>query len=36
MILKTIDWDLSIDRYKEVIYEEVKYDSPSTIIEAIY
>lgn len=26
------DWDLSINRYKETVYEEVKYDSPNDII----
>ncbi len=26
------DWDLSINRYKEIVYEEVKYDSPTEII----
>jgi type I restriction enzyme M protein len=30
--IKNNDWDLSINRYKEVIYEEVEYDSPSKII----
>jgi type I restriction enzyme M protein len=29
------DWDLSINRYKEVVYEEVKYAKPSTIINDI-
>lgn len=29
------DWDLSINRYKEVVYEEVTYDSPATIIQDI-
>jgi len=29
------DWDLSINRYKEIVYEEVKYDSPNKIIEDI-
>jgi type I restriction enzyme M protein len=29
------DWDLSINRYKEIIYEEIKYDSPSKILERI-
>jgi len=33
--IKNNDWDLSINRYKEVIYEEVEYDSPSKIIEDI-
>lgn len=26
------DWDLSINRYKEIIYEEIKYDAPKDII----
>ena len=30
--IKANDWDLSINRYKEIIYEEVKYDPPATII----
>ncbi|MFT7109653.1 MAG: type I restriction enzyme M protein [Psychrobacter glaciei] len=30
--IKNNDWDLSINRYKEVVYEEVEYDSPSKII----
>jgi len=25
--LKAYDWDLSINRYKEIVYEEVKYDA---------
>jgi len=29
------EWDLSINRYKEIIYEEVKYDPPKEIIKAI-
>jgi type I restriction enzyme M protein len=33
-ILKN-DWDLSINRYKEVIYEEVKYDEPQVILQRI-
>lgn len=28
-------YDLSINRYKEAVYEEVKYDSPQTILAAI-
>jgi type I restriction enzyme M protein len=28
-------WDLSINRYKEIEYEEVEYDPPEVIIEAI-
>ena len=30
--IKENDWDLSINRYKEIVYEEVKYDSPAKII----
>ncbi|WP_282087963.1 type I restriction-modification system subunit M [Aquimarina algiphila] len=26
------DWDLSIKRYKEIVYKEMEYDSPSDII----
>lgn len=33
--IKDNDWDLSISRYKEIIYEEIKYDSPKDIIKAI-
>lgn len=33
--LKENDWDLSINRYKEIEYEEVKYDAPETIIAEI-
>jgi len=29
------DWDLSINRYKEIIYEEVEYAAPGEIIEEI-
>ncbi len=29
------DWDLSINRYKEIVYEEVQYDPPKDIIKAI-
>jgi type I restriction enzyme M protein len=29
------DWDLSINRYKEVVYEQVQYASPKTIIQEI-
>jgi type I restriction enzyme M protein len=29
------DWDLSINRYKEVVYEEVSYAAPSDILESI-
>ena len=30
--IKANDWDLSINRYKEIVYEEIKYDPPKTII----
>jgi type I restriction enzyme M protein len=33
--IKKNDWDLSINRYKEIVYEEVEYDSPSEIITEI-
>jgi len=33
--IKANDWDLSINRYKEVVYDEVTYDKPSTIIQDI-
>ncbi len=26
------DYDLSINRYREIVYEEIEYDSPSKII----
>jgi len=29
------DWDLSINRYKEIVYEEIVYDPPSVIINEI-
>jgi type I restriction enzyme M protein len=29
------DWDLSINRYKEVVYDEVNYAQPVTIISDI-
>ena len=29
---KVNNWDLSINRYKEVVYEEVVYAKPSVII----
>ena len=29
------NWDLSINRYKEIVYEEVKYDAPKVILERI-
>ena len=30
--IKSNDWDLSINRYKEIVYEEVEYDPPVKII----
>jgi type I restriction enzyme M protein len=33
--IKTNNWDLSINRYKEVIHEEVSYEKPAAIIKAI-
>jgi type I restriction enzyme M protein len=33
--IKDNDWDLSINRYKEIVYEEVEYDSPAEIIAEI-
>jgi len=33
--IKTNDWDLSINRYKEVVYEEIEYAPPSEIIKDI-
>lgn len=33
--IKENEWDLSINRYKEIVYEEIKYASPSKIIEDI-
>ncbi|GAA4281955.1 type I restriction-modification system subunit M [Gaetbulibacter aestuarii] len=29
------DWDLSINRYKEIVYEEIEYEAPKDIIKAI-
>lgn len=33
--IKENDWDLSINRYKEIVYQEVEYDDPGEIIERI-
>jgi type I restriction enzyme M protein len=33
--IKDNDWDLSINRYKEIIYEEIEYAVPSEIIKDI-
>lgn len=30
--IKENDWDLSINRYKEIVYEEIQYDPPEKII----
>ena len=29
------DYDLSINRYKEIVYDEVEYDAPQVIIAKI-
>lgn len=34
--IKANDWDLSINRYKEIVYEEIEYDPPGAIIEVIH
>jgi len=33
--IKTNDYDLSINRYKEIVYEEIHYDAPGDIISDI-
>ena len=33
--IKENDWDLSINRYKEIVYEEIEYASPEEIIKEI-
>jgi type I restriction enzyme M protein len=33
--IKENDWDLSINRYKEIVYEEVEYDAPNVILDKI-
>ncbi|WP_282015930.1 type I restriction-modification system subunit M [Marinifilum flexuosum] len=33
--IKNNDWDLSVNRYKEIIYEEISYDVPADIIAEI-
>lgn len=33
--IKANDWDLSINKYKEIVYEEVKYDKPQVILNRI-
>jgi len=29
------DWDLSINRYKEIVYEEIEYEAPSELLQQI-
>jgi len=33
--IKSNDWDLSINRYKEIVYEEVEYEHPDVILDKI-
>jgi type I restriction enzyme M protein len=33
--IKESDWDLSINRYKKMVHEEVVYDAPVEIIDRI-
>ncbi len=33
--IKSNDWDLSINKYKEIVYEEVKYVKPEVILDRI-
>jgi type I restriction enzyme M protein len=33
--IKENDWDLSINRYKEIVYEEIEYAAPTAIIQEI-
>lgn len=33
--IKNNEWNLSINRYKEMVYEEIEYDAPSDIIKEI-
>jgi type I restriction enzyme M protein len=33
--IKENDWDLSINRYKEIVYEEIEYAAPTAIIKEI-
>lgn len=33
--IKENDWDLSINRYKEIVYQEVEYDALAIIINRI-
>jgi type I restriction enzyme M protein len=33
--IKENDWDLSINRYKQIVYDEVEYDRPVVILERV-
>ncbi len=33
--IKSNDYDLSINRYKEIVYEEVEYDAPAVILDRV-
>lgn len=33
--IKENGYDLSLNRYKEIVYEEVKYDPPAVILERV-
>mgnify|MGYP000321003213 CR=1 FL=1 len=33
--IKANDWDLSMNRYKEIVYDEIEYAAPSEIIHDI-
>ena len=33
--IKNNEWDLSINRYKEIVYEEIEYDAPADIIKKL-
>lgn len=33
--IKDNDYDLSVNRYKEVVYEAVEYDSPKVILKRL-
>jgi len=33
--IRAADYDLSINRYRETVYEEVKYDAPKTILKRL-
>jgi type I restriction enzyme M protein len=33
--IKENDWDLSINRYKEMVHEEAVYDAPAVILKRI-